>query len=77
MQLIDSVAMQHQCNTEIRDKSIDKKSVSKDTLEKDSLSETSSDDCTQTSLAEECKQKALECCNNEDCDKHTNGYNKS
>lgn len=32
-------------------------SVSEDTLE-NNLSETSSDDCTQTSLAEECKQKA-------------------
>lgn len=58
LQQQDSVAMQHQCNTEIRDKSIDKKSVSKDTLEKD-LSETSSDECAQTSdLAAEQKQKA-------------------
>lgn len=58
MQLTDSVAMQHQCNTEIRDKSIDKKSVSKDTLEKKDLSETSSDDCADETLTQELKEKA-------------------
>lgn len=40
------------------DNDINKKSVSKDTLEKENLSEASSDDCAQTNLAEECKQKA-------------------